>query len=327
MAREFAKTNLALGQDAEYRALPWPAQHVYKMLWEHPSLSYCGVVDWRPSKLLGWGVGWQREHMDALTDCLRARHFIVIDDETEECLVRSWIRFDGLIRQPRLAVSLSKAFAEIGSKDIRAAIVHEMRKLREREPDALGWTKPNVLSILDQPAVSAKDLPVPEDPFAHGFEVAFGSVSEAFGRNASKRFGSVSLPPTTSTSTSTSNINIGERGSSLDATPGASADAERVSVDDEFAEWYDAYPRKRGKGQAAKAYRAARKKAGAQVLLTAIRQQEPALTAKGPEYVPYPATWLNGERWDDEPDGNVRALRPDADGRIELPPLPKDFFS
>ena len=100
----------------------------------------------------------------------------------------------------------------------------------------------------------------------------------------------------------------------------ASADAER-----EFDEWYDAYPRKRGKGQAVKAYRAARKKASAQVLLDALVAQIPTLTAKGPNYVPYPATWLNGERWTDEPD-NVHQLRPDADGRIELPPLPKGFF-
>src|SRR5690606_25804580 len=48
----------------------------------------------------------------------------------------------------------------------------------------------------------------------------------------------------------------------------ASADAER-----EFDDWYAAYPRKKGKGQALKAYRAARKKADAQTLLAAIQAQ------------------------------------------------------
>ena len=325
MAREFSKTNLTIWQDADWRALPWPAQHVYKMLWEHPSLSYCGVVDWRPAKLLGWGDGWEREHMDALVDCLQARHFIVIDDETEECLVRSWMRWDGLIRQPRLAVSLSKAYAEVGSNTIRGVIVNELRKIRDREPDAHGWSKPSVLSILDQPALDAKVLDTPADPFEDGFAIDLGSVSvlvsEAFGRNASKRLGSVSVPPTTSTSTSTSNINMRSDG----ASPSASADAERVSIDDEFAEWYDAYPRKRGKGQAIKAYRAARKKAMASELIEAIQRQTPTLMAKGPDFCPYPASWLNGERWEDEPD-NVHHLRPDSQGRIQLPPPPKGIF-
>jgi hypothetical protein len=80
----------------------------------------------------------------------------------------------------------------------------------------------------------------------------------------------------------------------------ASADAER-----EFDAWYATYPRKRGKGQAAKAYRAARKKATAETLLAAIEQQAASLISRGPDYCPYPATWLNGERWNDQPDAQI----------------------
>jgi len=110
--------------------------------------------------------------------------------------------------------------------------------------------------------------------------------------------------------------------------PCASANAER-----EFDEWYAEYPRKKGKGQAMKAYRAARKKTDAQTLLRAIRQQAPALMARGIEFAPYPATWLNGERWDDLPD-NIATLptRPveldeyGAEINPDLPPLPKGIF-
>lgn len=101
----------------------------------------------------------------------------------------------------------------------------------------------------------------------------------------------------------------------------ASADAERVNdlerwqeqgrervrgkdedKCDEFDAWYEKYPRKRGKGQAMKAYKVARKKVSAEVLLEAIEVQAAGLVAKGVEYCPYPATWLNGERWADQPD-------------------------
>lgn len=193
MARDYAKTNLTIWQDPEWRALPWPAQHVYKMFWEHPGLSYCGVVDWRPTKMLGWGAGWTRDDLGLLTDCLRARHFLVVDEDTEECLVRSWVRFDGVIKQPRLAVSMCNAFGEVGSNDLRGVVVDELQKLKKREPEAAGWAKQQTTDILGFPAVSAKDLPTPEDPFASGFGITFGnvspSVSEAFGGNAEEGFG------------------------------------------------------------------------------------------------------------------------------------------
>lgn len=96
----------------------------------------------------------------------------------------------------------------------------------------------------------------------------------------------------------------------------ASADAER-----EFDDWWALYPRKKGKGQAAKAYRAARKKTEAKTLADAVTRQAEALMAKGIDYCPYPATWLNGERWDDQPD-NVHPLRRDEQGQPVLPPPP-----
>ena len=75
----------------------------------------------------------------------------------------------------------------------------------------------------------------------------------------------------------------------------------RPNLDDDFADWWSLYPRKVGKGQATRAYRTARKKATAQALAAAIVTQGPLLMARGSQYCPHPATWLNGERWRDEP--------------------------
>lgn len=99
----------------------------------------------------------------------------------------------------------------------------------------------------------------------------------------------------------------------------ASADAERVNPSDtiglDFEEWYATYPRKRGKGQALKAYRAARKKTDHATLLDAITRQAGALLAKGADFCPYPATWLNGERWADQPDSLLPAIVTPITGR------------
>lgn len=70
-------------------------------------------------------------------------------------------------------------------------------------------------------------------------------------------------------------------------------------IEAEFEEWYSRYPRKVAKPSALKAYRRARKKASASELLVGID----VYRATKPDYADYahPATWLNGERWLDEP--------------------------
>lgn len=73
---------------------------------------------------------------------------------------------------------------------------------------------------------------------------------------------------------------------------------ENNNVD--FEVWYAAYPLHKGRGQAVKAYGLARKKASAETLLAAIASYK----KMKPGYVAWahPASWLNGERWLDEPE-------------------------
>lgn len=83
--------------------------------------------------------------------------------------------------------------------------------------------------------------------------------------------------------------------------PPQSRSSRTAELDAEFDSWWESYPRKDAKGGARKAYRAARKKASAEVLLAAVRGQREALVArKAQGFCPYAATWLNQERWADE---------------------------
>ena len=110
--------------------------------------------------------------------------------------------------------------------------------------------------------------------------------------------------------------------------PVADAPSKSDRVDDDFAEWYAAYPRKTARGRALTAYRTARKKTDAAILLAAVKQQASQLMAKGSEFAPYPATWLNGERWSDELPADRPAPKSsswdivDANGRWREPPKP-----
>lgn len=69
---------------------------------------------------------------------------------------------------------------------------------------------------------------------------------------------------------------------------------------DTFDEWWAAYPKKEGKGQARPAYKRASKKISSSELVELTVKwfsSRPDLERK---YIPLPASWLNSERWADE---------------------------
>lgn len=73
----------------------------------------------------------------------------------------------------------------------------------------------------------------------------------------------------------------------------------------EFEIWWANVPRKKAKPIAQKAYLAARKKVGAQTLLEGIERYGRERQGQDAHYTAHPATWLNEERWTDEPGSNA----------------------
>lgn len=85
---------------------------------------------------------------------------------------------------------------------------------------------------------------------------------------------------------------------------------------DGFDDFWTAYPRKKGKGQARTAWVKAVKKTDPAVIVTAAVQFRQWCEQDGTEaqFIPHPSTWLNGERWTDERDRS----RSRTDGWIDL---------
>lgn len=69
-----------------------------------------------------------------------------------------------------------------------------------------------------------------------------------------------------------------------------------------FAEFWEAYPRKKGKGQAERAWKTACKKADPARLIAAAVSYRQQVQGSDMQFVKHPSTWLNGECWLDEPD-------------------------
>lgn len=79
---------------------------------------------------------------------------------------------------------------------------------------------------------------------------------------------------------------------------------------DGFELWWEAYPRKVGKGLARKAYGSALRKTSAETLLTTLRAHR---FDPDPKFQPHPTTWLNAERWEDGGPEPPPSPPPDAD--------------
>ncbi len=157
MARDHARIWLSIWSDDDFRALPPDAQHLYFVLVTSPSLSYAGVADWRPGRIAANAAGWTAGAVRSAAEPLVRGLYVVIDEDSEEVLLRSFIRNDGLMKNPNVAVSMALAFADTASPTLRGVIVHELKRLHDTEPDLKGW--PKVASLLDRKAIDPASYP------------------------------------------------------------------------------------------------------------------------------------------------------------------------
>ena len=70
-------------------------------------------------------------------------------------------------------------------------------------------------------------------------------------------------------------------------------------LEDNFAQWYAAYPKKVDKKKAFSAFTKAMKAITHEKLMRLTNSYAHSVQGKDPQYFPNPTTWLNGERWAD----------------------------
>ena len=164
--RNYAQIQLAIWNNDDFRALTANAQHLYFMLISHPSLMQCGVGDWRPARLARFVSDWTREDVERAAGELMDRLFILVDPETEEFLVRSYIRNDGFMKQPNMGVALARSLAEVGSETLRGVVVHELNRLHGDRPELKGFGPREVQEVLRKGPIDPSGNPL-GNPFGN----------------------------------------------------------------------------------------------------------------------------------------------------------------
>lgn len=158
MARDRANIRVDMLSNTDYRTLGLSAQHLYKLLMIHPTLTYAGVADWRPGRIAKITRGVTADDIREAARELQAGFYVYVDDETEEVFIRSFIRHDGLLTRYRLPIAMANAYADISSPEIRRYFVHELQRLYAEEPSMKCWEEPRVMGLLKEPSEDMKAM-------------------------------------------------------------------------------------------------------------------------------------------------------------------------
>lgn len=143
MAREYARIRVSIAGDEDIESLSVDAQWMYfRILIPDPTLNLAGVADWRPKRLLGKAAGLSMDRILAAAAELERDRYALFDPDTEEVLVRSFIRSDEVLRNPKGAVGVVNAYQSVTSRTLRAAIVSEVIRERDEHPEWKAWTSP-----------------------------------------------------------------------------------------------------------------------------------------------------------------------------------------
>lgn len=141
MSRTYAKIYLAIWNDDDFLALPDAAQAMYFRLLTASSLNTAGVADWRPNRIAKKAADLTVEKVRAAADALAASRFVIYDDETEEILLRTFIKHDEVMKSPNLAAAVQREYGELSSPTLRRVFLAELLKLHDQEPNLRGWER------------------------------------------------------------------------------------------------------------------------------------------------------------------------------------------
>lgn len=129
MARSYANILTAIWRDEDFRALSVDEQHAYLMLATQPDISAAGALSLNLVRWASRTKGLTPERLRAAIDGLEAHRFVVVDYDTEELLVRSFVRWDGGYTNSKRRFSIRDAAGQIESVALRRVLAAEFARL------------------------------------------------------------------------------------------------------------------------------------------------------------------------------------------------------
>lgn len=129
MARGHGRILTSIWEDSDFIALEEKEQRLYLFLISQPNLNHAGLLDLTLRRWARKARGLTSAELEKTLQALEADRFIVMDEDTEELLIRSFVRNDGVWKQPKVMGAMVSGALEISSWRLRAALLAEMDRI------------------------------------------------------------------------------------------------------------------------------------------------------------------------------------------------------
>lgn len=129
MARGHGRILTSIWEDTDFQNLDESEQRLYLFLISQPNLNHAGLLDLTLRRWSRKARGLTVSELEKRIHTLEQARFIVVDDDTEELLIRSFIRNDGVWRMPKVMGAAVSGALEISSKRLQQALLAEMNRI------------------------------------------------------------------------------------------------------------------------------------------------------------------------------------------------------
>lgn len=162
MARDHARILCRIWADEDFRARSAHAQWLYFLLLSHGAINNAGVL---PLQTRQWANRCATATEDTVTAAvgeLVEHRFVVVDHGTEELLVRTFIRNDGVARQPNLLKNAARLARQVESPALRHELAIELARVDT------SWMKDkDVGPLVAETVALLRGGPPPPEPTAN----------------------------------------------------------------------------------------------------------------------------------------------------------------
>lgn len=129
MARQHGKILTSIWIDRDFTDLTVELQWLYEFLISQPDLTFAGTVPLRPARWAGKARNLTLPALRTRLTELEKRRYIVTDGHTGELLIRTFIRNDGVFRQPKVMIRCREEILQVESPRLWTALLDELHRL------------------------------------------------------------------------------------------------------------------------------------------------------------------------------------------------------
>jgi hypothetical protein len=129
LARQYAQIITAIWRDDDFTALPHDEQWMYLLLNTQPDISAAGVLTLAITRWAKRSPTMKPEMINELLDRLAVKRFVAIDRDTDEVLVRTFIRWDKGYSNPKRQPAIRDAINAVESESILAVLAVEVDRI------------------------------------------------------------------------------------------------------------------------------------------------------------------------------------------------------